>query len=287
MIDDALPAPLVSADWLSTRLGSARLAVVDASWYLPALNRSASGEYQAGHIPGAVFWDLDTMSDRASPLPHMLPDAETLGRRMGVLGLGNDDRVVVYDGSGNNLSAARIWWTLRVAGHDAVAVLDGGLPVWRAAGLPLRAGWTPWAPKRFVARHRPELVRSREDVRDAVADGRVQILDARARGRFEGVDPEPRPGLRAGHIPGAKSLPYPELTGPDGRMLPVEALRTRLAGAGFDPKHPVITSCGSGVTACVLALGLELAGYRNWSVYDGSWAEWGAPGGPPVATGTA
>jgi thiosulfate/3-mercaptopyruvate sulfurtransferase len=285
MIDDALPGPLVPPDWLGERLGAPRLVVVDASWYLSALNRSAVGEYQAGHVAGAVFWDLDTMSDRASPLPHMLPDAETLGRRIGILGIGNDDRVVVYDGSGNNLSAARIWWTLRVAGHDAVAVLDGGLAAWRAAGRPLRAGWAPWAPTRFVARYRPELVRSREAVRDATAGGRAQILDARAKGRFEGTEPEPRPGLRAGHMPGAKNLPYPELTGIDGRMLPVEALRARIAIAGIDPARPVITSCGSGVTACVLALALEIAGHREWSVYDGSWAEWGLPDGPEIEIG--
>jgi thiosulfate/3-mercaptopyruvate sulfurtransferase len=285
MMDDALPGSLVSVEWLAARRGAPRLVVVDASWYLPALNRSAVGEYQAGHIPGAVFWDLDTMSDRAAPLPHMLPDAETFGRRVGVLGIGNDDRVVVYDGSGNNLSAARIWWTLRVMGHREVGVLDGGMPAWRAARLPREAGWTRWAPRRFVARYHAELVRSLQDVRQAVESGGIQILDARARGRFEGSEPEPRPGLRAGHLPGARNLPYPELTGPDGRMLSPEEMRARLTAAGIDLARPVITSCGSGVTACVLALGLEIAGHREWSVYDGSWAEWGIPHGPPIETG--
>ncbi len=287
MMENELPTPVVPVDWLTGRLREPRLKVVDASWYLPALNRSAVGEYQAGHIPGAVYWDLDTMSDRPSPLPHMLPDAETLGRSVGVLGIGNEDRVVVYDGSGNNLSGARIWWTLRVAGHKAVAVLDGGMPGWRAAGLPVQAGWTPWAPKRFVARYHPELVRSLDEVRRAMERGGAQILDARVRGRFAGTEPEPRPGLRGGHVPGARNLPFPELTGPGGRMLPAEALRARFEAAGIDLARPVITSCGSGVTACVLALGLEVVGHRNWSVYDGSWAEWGAANGPPVETGSA
>ena len=287
MTDDLLPGPLVSVEWLAARLGASRLVVVDGSWYLPALNRSAVGEFQAGHVPGAVFWDLDAMSDVASPLPHMLPDPETLARRIGALGIGNDDRVVVYDGSGNNLSAARIWWTLRVMGHPSVAVLDGGLPAWRAAGFPLKAGWPPWAPSRFVARPHSELVRSLQEVLQAVTTGGTQILDARSRGRFEGAEPEPRPDLRGGHMPGAKSRPYPELTGPGGRTLPPDALRARLAAAGIDLGRPVITSCGSGVTACVLALALEIAGHREWSVYDGSWAEWGAPNGPPVETGTA
>jgi len=286
-MDDLLPGPLVSVEWLAARLGAPGLVVVDGSWYLPALNRSATGEFQAGHVPGAVFWDLDAMSDLASPLPHMLPDPETLARRIAALGIGNDDRVVVYDGSGNNLSAARIWWTLRVMGHPAAAVLDGGMPAWRAAGLPLKAGWPPWAPRRFVARPHSKLVRSLHHVLQAVTTGGTQILDARSRARFDGAEPEPRPGLRGGHMPGAKSLPYPELTAPGGRMLPAEALRARLSAAGIDLGRPVITSCGSGVTACVLALGLEIAGHREWSVYDGSWAEWGAAAGPPVETGAA
>ena len=273
-MSDQLPAPLVPVDWLAARMGSPGLVVVDASWYLPIQNRSAVGEYLAGHLPGAVFWDIDALSDRASPLPHMLPDPETLARAIGVLGIGNDDRVVVYDGSPNHATAGRVWWALRVAGHQQVAVLDGGLNAWRRAGLPIHAGWTQWAPKRFTARWRSELVRSRRDVEQAAESG-GQILDARSRGRFAGTEPEPRPGLRGGHIPGSKNLPYPELTAPNGAFGDVAALRALLEQSGIDLRRPVITSCGSGVTACALALALEAVGHREWSVYDGSWAEWG------------
>ena len=271
---DSLPAPLVPVAWLAARLGSPGLVVVDASWYLPVQNRSAVGEYLAGHLPGAVFWDIDALSDRASPLPHMLPEPATLARAIGVLGIGNDDRVIVYDGSPNHATAGRVWWTLKVAGHDQVSVLDGGLAAWRQAGQPLRAGWTGWSAKRFVARWREELVRSRAEVRHA-AENHGQILDARSRGRFAGTEPEPRPGLRGGHIPGSTNLPYPELTSDDGSFRAPDELRARLEASGIDLRRPVITSCGSGVTACALALALEAVGHREWSVYDGSWAEWG------------
>lgn len=280
MTEAMLPRPLVPASWLAARRDDPGVVVVDASWYLPAQNRSAVGEYQAGHIPGAVFWDLDALSDRATPLPHMLPDIESLGRSMGALGIGNDHSVVVYDGSGHNMSAARVWWTLRVAGHQQVAVLDGGLAAWRAAGLPLQAGWTPWRPRGFRVRFQPELVRSRDQVAELRA--KSQLLDARSPGRFAGTEPEPRPGLRGGHIPGSKNLPYGELTGADGLLLPPDALREKFLASGLDLRKPVITSCGSGVTACTLALGLEVTGFTEWSVYDGSWAEWGRPDGPPV-----
>ena len=280
MTEAMLPRPLVPVSWLAARRDDPGVVVVDASWYLPAQNRSAVGEYQAGHLPGAVFWDLDALSDRATPLPHMLPDIEALGRSLGTLGIGNDHSVVVYDGSGHNMSAARVWWTLRVAGHQQVAVLDGGLAAWRTAGLPLQAGWTPWRPRGFRVRFQPELVRSRDQV--AERRGKSQLLDARSPGRFAGTEPEPRPGLRGGHIPGSKNLPYAELTGADGLLLPPDAMREKFLASGLDFRKPVITSCGSGVTACTLALGLEVTGFTEWSVYDGSWAEWGRPDGPPV-----
>jgi len=283
----SLPTPLVSTDWLARHLAQPGLVVVDASWYLAAMNRQGRAEYEAGHIPGAVYWDLDELSDRASPLPHMLPPLDDLARELGVLGIGNGDRVVVYDGSGVNLSAARVWWTLRLLGHEAVAVLDGGLKRWRAEGHPVQSGRAHWEPKRFTARLRPELVRGQAEIVAAMKSGSAGLLDARSGGRFGGTEPEPRPGLRGGHIPGARSLPFAELTGPDGTMLSPEEIRRRFRSAGTDLDRPVILSCGSGVTACVLALGLEVAGQHDYAVYDGSWSEWGRPDGPPVETGPA
>jgi thiosulfate/3-mercaptopyruvate sulfurtransferase len=287
MRDTGMPTPLVSTDWLAANLGQPGLVVVDASWYLPTQNRNAAAEYAAGHIQGAVFWDLDALSDRAASLPHMLPLPDDLGRAAGCLGIGNEDRVVVYDGSGVNLSAARVWWMLRVAGHDEVAVLDGGLTRWRLEQRPLRVGLSPWAPRHFTIRYRPDLVRSMEETRRALEAGTAQVVDARSRGRFLGSEPEPRPGLRPGHAPGARSLPFGELVGPDGRLLAATDLRRIYAAAGVDLNGPVIASCGSGVTACAVALGLELLGHRTYAVYDGSWSEWGQPEGPAVATGPA
>jgi thiosulfate/3-mercaptopyruvate sulfurtransferase len=282
---DPLPTPLVSTEWLARHLGDESLVVVDASWYLPAMNRDGCAEYEAGHIPGAIFWDLDELSDHESPFPHMLPPLPSLARAIGALGIGNADRVVVYDGSGVNLSAPRVWWTLRLAGHDQVAVLDGGLKRWQAEGRPLQPGRAAWDPKRFVLKFRPDLVRSREETHAAMTSGSAALLDARSRGRFAGTEPEPRPGLRGGHIPGARSLPIGEMVSPDGTLFPSEELRRRFIAAGLDLDRPVITSCGSGVTACALALGLELVGHRRYAVYDGSWSEWGRPDGPPIEQG--
>lgn len=261
--------------------------VVDASWYLPAMNRDARAEYAAGHIPGAIYWDLDALSDQASPLPHMLPDQRTLALEVGRLGIGDADRVVVYDASGVNLSAPRIWWTLKLAGHPAVAVLDGGLGRWRAEGRPLEPGRVSRAPARFTLRWHPGLLTSLEEVRAGARTGAVQLLDARAPGRFEGSEPEPRPGLRGGHIPGARNLPFTSLVGSDGLLLPPDELRRRYVAAGIDLARPVIASCGSGVTACALALGLDLLGAPGYAVYDGSWSEWGQPQGPPIEQGPA
>jgi thiosulfate/3-mercaptopyruvate sulfurtransferase len=282
---DSLPTPLVSTDWLARHLDEPDLVVVDASWYLPAANRSGRAEYEQGHIPGAVFWDLDELSDRSSPLPHMLPPLPDLARAIGILGIGNRDRVVVYDGSGTSMSAARVWWTLRLLGHESVAVLNGGLKRWCAEARPVRSGHAAWAPKGFQGRHRPELVRNLEQTRRALESGSVSMIDARSTGRFAGTEPEPRPGLRGGHIPGARSLPFAELSAPDGTMLAVPDLTRRIAASGADLTRPVIVSCGSGVTACVLALGLEVAGFHDYAVYDGSWSEWGRPDGPPVEHG--
>lgn len=283
---ERVPAPLVSTAWLAAHLGEPSLAVVDASWYLAAMQRDGHAEYRAGHLPGAVFWDLDALSDRSSDLPHMLPDPDTLARDIGGLGIGNGDRVVVYDGSGVNLSAARVWWTLRVAGHTDVAVLDGGLPRWRAEGRPLEAGEAIRPAEPYVVRFRPELVRSLEQLREGLAGGGAQLLDARSRGRFAGTEPEPRPGLRGGHIPGSRNLPFLELVGPDGLLRSPEELRRLYRDAGIDFSRPVVTSCGSGATACALTLGLASLGIES-AVYDGSWSEWGRENGPPIEQGPA
>jgi thiosulfate/3-mercaptopyruvate sulfurtransferase len=278
----ALPRPLVSTAWLHAHLGEPDLVVLDASWYLPSAGRDPRAEFEQAHIPGARFWDLDANSSQATGLPHMLPSPAELERLIGALGIGNASRVVVYDGSGANLSGPRVWWTLRIAGHDAVAVLDGGMTVWRSEARPLEQGQTTPVPARFTMRFRPELVASLEGIRSRTDGGRTQILDARSAGRFHGTEPEPRPGLRGGHIPGARNLPFSELTSADGRLLPVDVLRRRFTEAGLDLDRDIIASCGSGVSACVLGLGLELLGHRRWAIYDGSWAEWGREEGPPI-----
>lgn len=286
MTPDVFPTPLVTTEWLARHLGEPGLVIVDASWYLAAMNRNGRAEYGAGHIPGAVYWDLDELSDRRAALPHMLPEPGELGRAIGMLGIGNDSRVVVYDGSGANLSAPRVWWMLRVAGHDATAVLDGGLKKWKAEERPLVAGHARWAPRDFEVRWRPEMVRSMEETRAASATKSHGLLDARSRGRFAATEPEPRAGLRGGHIPGARNLPFAELVQGDGTLRPASELKARFSEAGVDLTRPIVVSCGSGVTACALGLGLEVLGKGGWAVYDGSWSEWGRPEGPPLETGS-
>jgi thiosulfate/3-mercaptopyruvate sulfurtransferase len=278
-----LPRPLVSTAWLHEHLGEADLVVLDASWYLPAAGRDPRAEFAQGHIPGARFWDLDLHSAPDTTLPHMLPSAEALERIIGGLGVGAATRVVVYDGSGANLSAPRVWWTLRVAGHEDVAVLDGGMAAWRAEGRPTETGPSTPVPSPFRVRFRPELVASREAVRARLADPHTQLVDARSSGRFHGTEPEPRPGLRGGHIPGARNLPFGAVTGADGRLLPADELRDRLREAGIDLERDIVVSCGSGVSACALGLGLEVLRHHRWAVYDGSWADWGREDGPPIA----
>lgn len=276
---------LVSTEWLSAELGSAGLRVLDASWYLPSMDRDAEAEYLAGHLPGAVFFDLDSSSDTTSPLPHMLPDPQVFAARMSALGIADGDRIVVYDGSGVNLSAPRAWWMFRVFGHAEVAVLDGGIGKWRSEGRPLERGRPEPQPARFSAALDPSRVRDRAAVIGNLASGREQVVDMRSRGRFEGRDPEPRPGIRGGHIPGSRSLPFTDLVAADGTMLPPAELRRRLAEAGIDPARPVIASCGSGTTACALVLALDVLGATQAAVYDGSWTEWGGATETPVDTG--
>jgi thiosulfate/3-mercaptopyruvate sulfurtransferase len=275
--------PTVTTQWLATHLGEPDVRVVDGTWHMPQAKRDARAEFEAAHIPGAVFFDIDAIADRASSLPHMLPSAAQFAAAVGELGIGNGHRIVVYDVRGV-VSAARVWWTFRAFGHDDVAVLDGGLRKWRAEGRPVESGGAAPAHVAFTARLRPELVRDVEAMRANVARRSVQVLDARSVGRFAGTEPEPRAGLRGGHIPGSLSLPYETLYRPDGTLKPPNELREAVTAAGVDLGRPVVTTCGSGVTASVLALALYLIGRRDVAVYDGSWSEWGSRSDTPVET---
>jgi thiosulfate/3-mercaptopyruvate sulfurtransferase len=276
---------MVSTGWLSERLGSPGLQVVDGSWYLPASGRDAAAEFAAAHVPGAVFFDLDASSDRRSRLPHMLPPPGEFAERMAALGLRDDAAIVVYDGSGVNLSAPRVWWTFRAFGHYAVALLDGGFAKWRAEGRPVEAG-VPSPPRgRFAARLDAAMVRDLDAIRSNLTTRREQLVDMRPADRFEGAVPEIRPGVRSGHIPGSLSLPYTELVNPDGTVLAPERLRERIRSAGIDLARPVVASCGSGTTACSLLFALHLLGHEEVSLYDGSWTEWGSAPGLPLEEG--
>jgi thiosulfate/3-mercaptopyruvate sulfurtransferase len=272
---------VVTTEWLAKELGKPDLRVLDGTWHMPQLRRDARAEFAQGHIPGAAFFDIDAIADPTTTLPHMLPTAEAFAAAVGDLGVGSGDRVVVYDARGV-VSAARVWWTFRVFGHDSVAVLDGGLRAWKAEGRPLETG-APTPPRReFHARRRPELVRDLDAMRRNLATRAEQVLDARSRGRFAGTEPEPRPGLRGGHIPGSLNLPYETLYRPDGTLLPPDGLRAAIEAAGVDLGKPITTSCGSGVTASVLALALHLVGVPRAAVYDGSWTEWASQHDTPV-----
>jgi thiosulfate/3-mercaptopyruvate sulfurtransferase len=275
--------PLVTTDWLAKHLADPDLRVVDGTWHMPQTGRNARAEFEAAHIPGAVFFDIDAIADRTTSLPHMLPTAEDFGAAVGALGIGNSHRVVVYDVRGV-VSAARVWWTFRTFGHEAVSVLDGGLRKWQTEGRPVEHGGSAPARRAFTARLHPELVRDLEAMRANLAGGTTQVLDARSAGRFAGTEPEPRAGLRGGHIPGSLNLPYETLYRADGTLKPPDELRAALTAAGVDLDRPVVTSCGSGVTASVLALALYLVGRRDVAVYDGSWSEWGARADTPVET---
>lgn len=277
---------LVETDWLADHLSAPDLVVLDASWHLPTQNRSGRQEFLAEHIPGAQFFDLDELSDEKSDLPHMLPSTVKFASRMKEMGIGDGVRLVVYDSSGI-FSAARCWWTFRVMGDEDVVVLNGGLPKWKAEGRPLEDGpATRRAAKHFTPRVNAALVADLDDIKGYIERGGAQIVDARPAPRFRGDEAEPRPGLLMGHMPGAKNLPYSRLVNSDGTLKSADEIASALAAAGIDVGAPIANTCGSGVTASIVALALATIGRPDTSVYDGSWAEWGRPeSGLPVEQG--
>jgi len=284
MSDD--PRTLVSTNWLAAHMKDPDLRVLDASWYLPDAGRDAREEYKAAHIPGARFFDIQEISDARSDLPHMAPPVEKFMSRMRSMGVGDGHQIVVYDGAGL-LSAARVWWLFRLMGHRDVAVLDGGLPKWQAEGRAVEDMAPIVKDRHLTVRFQNHLVRDVTQVSHASKLGTTQIVDARAAARFRGDAPEPREGLRAGHIPGSRNVPFTDLLNADKTMKSPDETRRVFEQAGVDVTQPVITSCGSGITAAILALALERLGNDGWSLYDGSWAEWGMFPTVPVATGEA
>ncbi len=278
---------IVETEWLESHLSSPDLVILDGSWHLPTANRDAKAEYLVEHIPGALFFDIDDISEEKTNLPHMLPSTVKFASRMKKMGIGDGARIVVYDTSGI-FSAARVWWTFRAMGHRDVAVLNGGLRKWKAEGRPTEDG--P-AAKRSERHYTPlqntEIIRDLEEMKALIKKPGAQIVDARPAGRFEGRDGEPRAGLRKGHIPGSKNIPSQALLMPDGTFKSAEDLAALFKAANIDVTRPVVTTCGSGVTASMLALALAVLGQTNAAVYDGSWAEWGADNSLPIETGAA
>jgi thiosulfate/3-mercaptopyruvate sulfurtransferase len=279
------PEALVSTEWLAAHLDDPHVRVVDASFKLPGITPTAREDYDRSHIPGAVFFDIDDIAEPGTSLPHMIPSPELFARKMEGLGIGDDDRVIVYDSAGLS-SAGRAWWMLRLYGHHNVALLDGGLPKWKAEGRSLETAVPNPPHRRFSARFDSALVRDKQALLDNLSTGREQVVDARAAGRFAGIAEETRPGLRRGHIPGSRNLPFDRVTDPQTRRLrDAEELSSLFRDAGVALDCPIVTSCGSGVTACALAFALHLIGHPGAAVYDGSWSEWGLPGDTPVETG--
>lgn len=278
--------PLVSCAWLAAHLHSREIVILDATFFLPSQGRNAEQEYRNEHLPGARFFDIDQIADRASPLPHMLPSPEFFAASAGALGIADDTHVIAYDNN-SFMASARVWWTFRVFGHDRVSVLDGGLKQWQSAGLPVEAGASALVQSRpFAAGYRRELVRDLGQVWGILGQRGIRIVDARSPGRFAGTDPEPRPGVRSGHIPGSTNLCYRGLVdGPSGLMKSPDQIEAELRAAGLERDQPMVTTCGTGVTAAILALALFRLGREDIPVYDGSWTEWGGRDDTPVEAG--
>ncbi len=272
--------PLVSTDWLAHHLGEHDLTIVDSSWHMPATGRSGRGEYLAAHIPGARFLDIDEVSDTAHPAPHMLPGAQAFGEAMERLGIGSRDRIVVYDNSPAR-TAVRGWFMLRHFGAKHVAILDGGFQKWTAEGRPTESGEPAPRAARFDAEERGDEVVTKQQLLEGI---QAPLVDARSKPRFDGTEPDPRPGVAPGHIPGARNLPFALLYREDGRFQPVDELRRRFAEAGVDPEAPFVATCGSGVTANAIIFAAHLLGGDGNRLYDGSWSEWGADPATPKAT---
>jgi thiosulfate/3-mercaptopyruvate sulfurtransferase len=281
----ARPDALVSTEWLAKHLDAPDVRIVDASFYLPAQKREPKAEFAKQHIPDAVFFDIDEIADKSNPLPHMLPSPEQFAQQAVKLGLGTGNKIVVYDTTPMT-GACRVWWMFRVMGYTDVAILDGGLPKWMAEGRPVTDAATVTREKSFKAKLDSTLVRSIDDVRSLLDTKKEQVVDARAANRFRGEVPEARAHLRIGHMPGAFNLPYTDLIDPkSGTMRSQDELKAAIAKSGIDPSKKVTASCGSGVTACVVALGLYLTGAPDTAIYDGSWTEWGGRTDTPIVTG--